>query len=52
MLREQSQRRKGNQSACSCGGVARYRKDSALEVVTLFGRVRVERPYSGTSGTG
>src|SRR5687767_14107394 len=45
MLREQSQRRQGNQSACACGGVARYRKDSALEVVTLFGRVRVARPY-------
>ena len=45
MLREQSQRRNGNQSACACGGVARYRKDSALEVVTLFGRARVERPY-------
>ena len=45
MLREQSQRRKGNQSACACGGVARYRKDSRLEVVTLFGRVHVKRPY-------
>lgn len=45
MLREQSQRRRGNQSACACGAVARYRKDSALEVVTLFGRIRVERPY-------
>lgn len=45
MLREQSRRRKGNQSACPCGGSARYRKDSALEVVTLFGRVQVERPY-------
>lgn len=45
MLREQSQHRQGNQCACPCGGVARYRKDSALEVVTLFGRVRVTRPY-------
>lgn len=44
MLREQS-RRQGNQSACACGGKARYRKDSSLEVVTLFGRVQVERPY-------
>jgi len=45
MLQEQSRVRKGNQRACACGGVARYRKDSFLEVVTLFGRVRVERPY-------
>jgi hypothetical protein len=45
MLREQSQRREGNQRACPCGGSARYRKDSVLEVVTLFGRVQVERPY-------
>jgi hypothetical protein len=45
MLRVQSQRRQGNQSACACGATARYRKDSTLEVVTLFGRVRLERPY-------
>jgi hypothetical protein len=52
MLREQSQRRQGNQSAGACGGTARYRKDSALEVVTLFGRVQVERPYFYCSGCG
>jgi hypothetical protein len=45
MLREQSQRRTGNQSPCGCGGTARYRKHTALEVVTLFGRVHVRRPY-------
>lgn len=45
MLREQSERRKGNQCACRCGGIARYRKNSALQVVTLFGRVQVRRPY-------
>jgi hypothetical protein len=48
MLQEQSRRRQGNQSACphaDCGGVARYRKDSTLEVVTLFGRIQVARPY-------
>jgi len=45
MLREQSRQRTGNQNACACGGTARYRKDSALEVVTLFGRVRIARPY-------
>lgn len=48
MLREQSQRRKGNRSACpqpDCGGVARFHKESTLEVVTLFGRVSVARAY-------
>lgn len=48
MLKEQSRRRKGNRSACpqpDCGGVARYRKESTLEVVTLFGRISVERAY-------
>jgi hypothetical protein len=45
MLREQSRPRKGNQSACACGGTARYRKDSPLEVVTRFGRVRLARAY-------
>jgi hypothetical protein len=45
MLREQSRKRHGNQCACRCGAVARYRKDSPLELVTLFGRVRIERPY-------
>src|SRR4051812_11423162 len=45
MLREQSERRPGNQRACACGGVARYRKHRGLEVVTLFGRVQVRRSY-------
>src|SRR3954467_4107107 len=45
MLREQSRQRPGNQCACVCGGAARYRKDSPLEVVTLFGRVRLTRAY-------
>jgi hypothetical protein len=45
MLREQSGKRRGNQSACACGKLARYRKDSPLELVTLFGRVRVDRAY-------
>jgi hypothetical protein len=45
MLREQSRRRPGNRSACPRGAVARYRKDGTLELVTLFGRVHVARPY-------
>ena len=45
LLREQSQRREGNRSACGCGKEARYRKASPVEIVTLFGRVRVLRPY-------
>lgn len=54
MLREQSRRRPGNQSACPCGATARYRKDGTLEVVTLFGRIQVERPYyyCAACGTG
>jgi hypothetical protein len=50
LLREQSRRRKGNQSACPCGRRARYRKDCAVEVVTLFGRIRLERPYFYCAG--
>jgi hypothetical protein len=45
MLREQSGKRKGNQSVCACGGLARYRKDTAQELVTLFGRIGVRRAY-------
>ena len=52
MLREQSGKRTGNQSACACGKVARYRKDSPLELVTLFGRVRVTRAYFYCSACG
>jgi hypothetical protein len=52
MLQAQSRRRPGNQSACACGAAARYRKSRPLEVVTLFGRVRVQRPYFYCSGCG
>lgn len=45
MLREQSGKRESNRKACSCGGEARYRKNSPVEIVTLFGRVRVQRAY-------
>ena len=54
MLREQSRGRKGNRSACpqpDCGGVARYRKESVLEVVTLFGRVSVTRAFFSSRRT-
>jgi hypothetical protein len=52
MLREQSGKRQGNQSACPCGKTARYRKDSVLEIVTRFGRVRVARAYFYCPGCG
>lgn len=45
MLREQSGKRPGNQTACPCGARARYRKQQAQELVTLFGRVPVDRAY-------
>ena len=45
LLREQSGKRQSNQALCPCGHPARYRKQSAQEWVTLFGRVEVERAY-------
>jgi hypothetical protein len=46
MLREQTGKRPGNQASCpACRGTARYRKQCAQELVTLFGRVRIERAY-------
>jgi hypothetical protein len=35
----------GNQRACACGAMARYRGRNALTVVTTHGRVRVRRAY-------
>jgi hypothetical protein len=45
MAQDQSGQRAGNRTACPCGGQARYSKQSAQELVTLFGRVRIERAY-------
>jgi C4-type Zn-finger protein len=52
LLREQSGKRPGNQVACPCGAQARYRKQSAQELVTLFGRVQIERAYFYCSSCG
>jgi hypothetical protein len=46
MLREQTGKRSGNQATCpECAGPARYRKQTVQELVTLFGRVQIERAY-------
>ncbi|HEU4754728.1 MAG TPA: ISKra4 family transposase [Armatimonadota bacterium] len=46
MLREQTGKRPGNHVACpECGGSARYRKQTVQKLVTLFGRVKIERAY-------
>jgi hypothetical protein len=45
VLRDQSQQRQGNQSACACGQQAFYRGQYPLKVVTASGRVRLRRAY-------
>jgi len=46
MLREQTGKRSSNRAACpQCNGPARYRKQSAQALATLFGRVRITRAY-------
>ena len=46
MLREQAERRPGNQSACPrCRRAAFFRGKQSLTVVTAHGRIPVERPY-------
>jgi len=49
-----TQPKPGNQSACACGAMARYRGRNALTVVTTHGRVRVRRAYfhCGACGRG
>jgi hypothetical protein len=46
LIQEQSGKRLGNRAACpKCGRLVRYTCQSALPLVTLFGRVRAERAY-------
>jgi len=45
MVREQAERKDGNQSACACGGTATFRDYHTLTMVTLAGRLRVRRAY-------
>lgn len=45
LVREEVERPEGNQTACPCGGVARYRGRYPLELVTAAGRIRVRRAY-------
>jgi hypothetical protein len=45
VLPEQTPPKPGNQSACACGKMARYRSMNALTVVTTHGRLRVRRAY-------
>jgi len=45
VLPERTGRKPGNQSACACGKMARYRSMNALTLVTTHGRLRVRRAY-------
>jgi hypothetical protein len=44
-LRDEAERKAGNQTACPCGGGATYRRHHQLTVVTAAGRLRVRRAY-------
>lgn len=54
VLREEAERKEGNQSACSCGGTATYQRHHGLTIATAAGRLRVRRAYyhCGTCGKG
>lgn len=45
LLRERAPQRKGNQSACACGGPASYKGDQAFTLVTAHGRLPIRRAY-------
>jgi hypothetical protein len=45
MIREQTGKRKGNQTTCPCGSMASYRKQTEITLVTAFGRIRAQRAY-------
>jgi hypothetical protein len=45
LIHEELERKEGNQTACPCGGVARFRGRYAQEIVTAAGRIRVWRAY-------
>ncbi len=51
-VREEVERREGNQTACPCGDTARFRGRYAREIVTAAGRVRVRRAYFHCAGCG
>lgn len=42
---ERAEREDGNQSACACGGTARFRGHYEKELVTTAGRLRLRRAY-------
>lgn len=45
LVQEELERDEGNQTACACGGSARFRGRYAQEIVTAAGRLRVRRAY-------
>ena len=45
LVREEVEREEGNQTACPCGGTARFRGRYAQQIVTAAGRIRVRRAY-------
>jgi hypothetical protein len=45
-IQERTGKRAGNQAACPCGkGIATYRSQNSIDLVTAFGRVRAARAY-------
>jgi len=45
-IQERTGKRAGNQAVCPCGkGIASYRSQNCIDLVTAFGRVRAERAY-------
>ena len=45
VLREEAERKEGNQSACPCGSRATFQRHHGLTLVTAAGRLRVRRAY-------
>jgi hypothetical protein len=45
VLREEAERKEGNDCACSCGGRATFQRFHGLWIVTAAGRLRVRRAY-------
>ena len=45
MVRQQTGKRTGNRVVCSCGGLADYRKQSQIVMVSAFGRMRIQRAH-------
>lgn len=52
VLRDEAVRKEGNSQACSCGGRATFQRFHGLDLVTVAGRLRVQRAYYYCAGCG